>query len=106
MIDKQSQIWRAKTLINTLCYSGYFGSVTLQFEHGNIVCIAIDEHKRMSVPEVLSELEARLENGEVITVRKAPRSGDSGVSLVSLERKGPIETVLPVAVNERIIPKA
>jgi len=97
MIDKQSQIRRVSTLINTLVRSNCFGEVTIKMESGNIVFVEIDENRRVS-PEEAMELLSRVTTdaeGEIY-VRPVKSNPGNGLSLVTKVTKGSLEKVFPL----------
>ena len=101
MLDKATQVRRARTLIATLGSSQFYGEVIFKYEHGNIVFIELSENKRMTPEQArvfISNMVEVYQGVEMHPVKS--RENSSGASLVRLFRKGSLEDIIPSPVIE------
>ena len=90
MISKERQLEKAVALNTTLFQGGYFGEVTFQFEHGNLVYVLIAENRRITTLEAQQQAKEAINSGQEFRVR--PASQPSTV-IATQVKKGLFENV-------------
>jgi hypothetical protein len=94
VIDKRSQVIRIKRLIEEKVLADFFGEIIIKMEHGNIVCVELNENHRLDEMET-QKLVQSIRGNPNAEIRGVKSTRDPGISLVRVGRRGSLEEIIP-----------